>query len=70
MIEGGLGDESLYGGQNYGGQTYFPTPEAQRSLDLGVLSRTQFAPDGDGLTNVTLIGINGTDQYLGIVLNV
>ncbi|MDY6940472.1 MAG: calcium-binding protein [Cyanobacteriota bacterium] len=48
----------------------FPIPaEVQALIDEGTLAATDFDPDGDGLTQVTLIG-TGFDEYLGAVLNV
>ncbi|HIK34066.1 MAG TPA: calcium-binding protein [Oscillatoriales cyanobacterium M59_W2019_021] len=46
------------------------TPEVQGLIDAGILPLTAIDPDGDGLVNGTLIGINGTGQFLGVALNV
>jgi serralysin len=46
------------------------SPELQALIDAGLLSLPSIDPDGNGLVNGTLIGINGTGQFLGVALNV
>jgi serralysin len=45
------------------------TSEIQGLIDSGIISLATIDPDGNGLINGTLMGVSGTDQFLGLTLN-
>lgn len=68
-LTGGLTEASLTFTE-LKGQPVSITPQVQAVLNLGIISISDLDPNGDGLADVTLIGIRGTSQFLGAALNV